>query len=182
MNEFERYFQEAANYHGHACAGIALGTKITLAAMHYLGLDPAQKNKNLIVFVEVDRCMADAVQLITRCTLGHRSLKYVDYGKFAASFVDTASGKAVRATIQEWFESKGPIAEVAAKIAEIPDKEMVILEDIRIEIAPNAMPGKALQRCYCQKCGERVMDGREVRKDGQILCRGCGGERYYSSL
>ena len=103
MNDFEVYLKKAGDYHGHICAGIALGTKMTLAAMKDLGLNPAVKNKNLIVYAEIDRCMTDAVQVITGCSLGHRSLKYVDYGKFAATFVNLDTGKAVRATHQRKF-------------------------------------------------------------------------------
>ena len=87
MNEFETYVKKVGDYHGHVCFGIAMGTKMSLAAMKYLDLDPNVKNKNLIVYAEIDRCMTDAIQVITGCTLGHRTLKDVDYGKFAATFV-----------------------------------------------------------------------------------------------
>jgi formylmethanofuran dehydrogenase subunit E len=179
MNEFEKYLKQAADFHGHACAGIALGTKMTLAAMRRLGLDPSVKNKNLIVFVEVDRCMTDAVQSITRCSLGHRSLKFVDYGKFAASFLDLQSGRAVRATIPESFDSKGPIEEVAARISQMADSDLVILEEVKIDVSQDDLPGSARKRTFCEVCGERVMDGRDVLKDGKTLCRGCAGMRYY---
>jgi formylmethanofuran dehydrogenase subunit E len=65
MNEFENYVKKVGDYHGHVCFGIAMGTKMTLAAMNYLGLDPKVKNKNLIVYAEIDRCMTDAIQVIT---------------------------------------------------------------------------------------------------------------------
>jgi formylmethanofuran dehydrogenase subunit E len=179
MDEFEVFFKQAAEYHGHACAGIALGTKITLAALRYLGLAPGVRHKNLIVFVEVDRCMADAVQFISRCTLGHRTLKFVDYGKFGASFLNSETGRAVRATVRESFDSSGPIEQVAVKIGSLADAELVILEDIAIEIPPGDMPGHTHSRAICAKCGERVMDGREVVKEGRTLCRACAGNRYY---
>jgi formylmethanofuran dehydrogenase subunit E len=179
MNDFDLYFRKAADYHGHACAGIALGAKMTLAAMRYLGFDPAVKNKNLLVFVEVSRCMTDAVQVITRCTLGHRSLKVIDYGKFGATFVNLESGKAVRATIRESFDSSGPIEAVAAQISQMADSELVILEDVKIILEPEEMPGHPHQKIFCRICGERVTDGREVLKDGQTLCRACAGEKYY---
>jgi formylmethanofuran dehydrogenase subunit E len=182
MDDFESYYRKAADFHGHACAGIALGTKMSLAAMRYLGFDPAVKNKKLMVFVEVDRCMTDAVQMVTRCTLGHRSLKFVDYGKFAASFINLESGKGVRATIPESFDSSGTIEEVAAKISEMPDAELVILEDIKIELAPTDLPGRSHKRTFCQNCGERVVDGRDVLQDGKVLCRACAGGRYYKKL
>jgi formylmethanofuran dehydrogenase subunit E len=182
MNDFEIYYRKAADFHGHACAGIALGTKMTLAAMQYLGFDPSLKNKKLMVFVEVDRCMTDAVQVITRCTLGHRSLKFIDYGKFAASFINLESGKGVRATIPESFDSSGPIEEVADKISKMADSELVILEEIKIEIAPTDLPGRSHKRTFCQNCGERVVDGRDILKDGKMLCRACAGDRYYRKL
>jgi ABC-type glutathione transport system ATPase component len=73
MNDYNFYLKKAGDFHGHICAGIALGTKVTLAAMKALGLDPGVRNKNLIVYVEIDRCMTDAVQAITGCSLGTRS-------------------------------------------------------------------------------------------------------------
>lgn len=182
MSDFEVYFNKAAQFHGHACAGIALGTKMALAAMRALGLDPAHKNKNLMVFVEVDRCMTDAIQTVTGCSLGHRSLKFVDYGKFAASFLDLESGKAVRATVPETFDSSGPIEEVALKIAGMADSDLVILEDIKIEVPPADLPGHSQHRAFCEVCGERVMDSRELNKDGKTMCRGCAGRRYYNRL
>jgi len=114
LNDFEQYFKKVSEFHGHACAGIALGTKITLAAMRTLGLDPAVRNKQLMAFVETDRCMADAVMIVTGCTPGHRSLKFVDFGKFAASFLNLENGQAVRATVPESFDSSGPISIVAS--------------------------------------------------------------------
>ncbi len=119
---FEFYLKKAGDYHGHICAGIALGTKMTLAAMKALGMDPGVKNKNLIVYAEIDRCMTDAVQVITGCSLGHRSLKYIDYGKFAATFINLETGKALRATIRESFNSNGPIEEVSKIIEQTPDE------------------------------------------------------------
>ena len=179
MNDFEIYFRKAADYHGHACAGIALGVKMSLAALRYLGLDPAVKNKNLIVFVEADRCMADAVQTVTCCTLGHRTLKFIDYGKLAAGFVNLETGRAVRATVPESFDSSGPIEAVAARIAAMADSELIVLEDIEIDLNPLDLPGHSHKKTYCQVCGERVMDGRDVLKDGRTLCRACAGNRYY---
>ena len=86
IEKMDIYLEKAKAFHGDVCAGIVLGTRLTLAGMKALGLDPAKKNKNLIVFVEIDRCITDAVQAITGCSLGHRTLKYVNYGKFGATF------------------------------------------------------------------------------------------------
>jgi len=180
MDNFEFYLKKAGDYHGHICAGIALGTKMTLAAMKALGLDPAVKNKNLIVYAEIDRCMTDAVQVITGCSLGHRSLKYVDYGKFAATYVNQDTGKALRASIKESFDSNGPIEEVSRIIARTPDSDMVNLQEVTVNIAETDLPGFPREKASCAVCGERIMDGREVKTGGRTLCRACANGKYYS--
>ena len=180
MNDFEFYLKKAGDYHGHVCAGIALGTKMSLAAMKALGLDPGIKNKNLIVYAEIDRCMTDAVQVVTGCSLGHRSLKHIDYGKFAATFINLDTGKSLRASIKESFDSNGPIEEISRIIARTPDEEMVILQEVQIDIPENDLPGPPKKKSYCSICSERVMDGREVNREGKTLCRACANGKYYS--
>jgi formylmethanofuran dehydrogenase subunit E len=180
VSDFEFYLKKAGDYHGHICAGIALGTKMTLAAMKYLGMNPTHKNKNLIVYAEIDRCMTDAVQTITGCSLGHRSLKYVDYGKFAATFVDLNRGKAFRVSIKESFNSDGPIEEVSRVIANTPDNEMVVLQEVKIDIPETDLPGFPTKKALCSICGERIMDGREINQGGKALCRACANGKYYA--
>jgi iron complex transport system ATP-binding protein len=180
MNNFEFYLKKAGDYHGHVCAGIALGTKMTLAAMNALGLDPCVKNKNLIVYAEIDRCMTDAIQVVTGCSLGHRSLKHIDYGKFAATFINLDTGKALRASIKESFDSKGPIEEISRKIAQTPDSDLVILQEVRVNIPETDLPGPPQKKAYCSLCGERIMDGRDVIQEGKTVCRACANGKYYS--
>ncbi len=182
MSDFELYLKKVGEIHGHICSGIALGTKMTLAAMKTLGLKPGMKHKNLIVYVEIDRCMTDAVQIITGCSLGHRSLKHVDYGKFAATFVNTDTGQALRATIKESFDSRGTVDEICKKVESAQDEEMVILQNVKVVIPETDLPGTPRKKRFCSICSERVMDGREVYLDNKILCRGCAGGRYYSDI
>jgi formylmethanofuran dehydrogenase subunit E len=179
MSDYKMFLKKAGDYHGHICSGIALGTKMTLAALKALDMDPGVKPKNLIVYAEIDRCMTDAVQAITGCTLGHRSLKFIDYGKFAATFVDLTSGRALRATIKESFDSHRPVEEVTAILDRMPDAELVVLQEVKMEIPETDLPGKPQKRAFCSICGERVMDGREVNRAGKALCRGCANGKYY---
>lgn len=178
--DFDYYLKKAGDFHGHLCGGIVLGTKMTLAALKALGMDPGVKNKNLIVFVEVDRCMTDAVQAITGCSVGHRSLKHIDYGKFAATFVNLETKRALRATIKESFDSHGPIDEVIKKVAAAPDADLVILQEVKVDIPETDLPGNPTQRAYCSACGERVMDGRDVKRGDKVLCRACANGKYYA--
>lgn len=74
---------------------------MTMAGCREVGLDEPKKTKQLIVYVEIDRCAADAIQAVTGCKLGKRTLKHVDYGKMAATFVNIATGRAVRVAAKE---------------------------------------------------------------------------------
>jgi formylmethanofuran dehydrogenase subunit E len=182
MSDFDVYLKKAGDLHGHICTGIALGMKISLAAMKHLGLKPGERHKNLIVYTEIDRCMTDAVQTITGCSLGHRSLKHVDYGKFAATFVNLDTGKAVRGTVKEHFSNEETIEKTLEKLARIPDIELVTLEEVTINIPETDLPGQPVRKAVCANCGERIMDGREVKKGDKTLCRGCANGKYYHEV
>jgi formylmethanofuran dehydrogenase subunit E len=172
------YLKKGEALHGDICGGIVLGTRLTLAAMRALGMDPAVRNKNLIVFVEVDRCMTDAVQAVTGCSLGHRTLKYVNYGKFGAVFYDLESKRAVRVT-----ERKGVRKETQGDLAMdfriIPDEELIRMEEVEINLDSNDLPGKPEKIRECQQCGELIFDGKEVNQNGRVLCRACADGAYY---
>src|SRR5271157_637710 len=101
MADLDILLQKAKEFHGEICAGIVLGTRMTIIGTRELGMNPLEKNRNLIVYVEIDRCIADAIQAITGCSLGHRTLKYKPYGKFAATYVDLKTGTAVRVNVLE---------------------------------------------------------------------------------
>jgi formylmethanofuran dehydrogenase subunit E len=180
MSDYDIYLEKAGHFHGHICVGIALGTRISLAAMKALGLKPGVRNKKLIVYTEIDRCMTDAVQTITGCSLGHRSLKHVDYGKFAATFVNLDTGRAIRGTVKEHFSNEKSIDETLEKLAHIPDNKLVALQEVVVIIPETDLPGSPVRKAVCVMCEERIMDGREVKKDGKILCRACATGRYYS--
>jgi formylmethanofuran dehydrogenase subunit E len=182
MSEFDIFLKKAGNFHGSICTGIILGTRITLAAMRALGLTPGIKTKSLIVYTEIDRCMTDAVQAITRCSLGRRSLKHMDYGKFAATFVNLDTGRAVRGTVKEHFGNEDNIEETLKKLAAIPDSELVTLQEVTVDIPETDMPGPTVRKSVCADCGERVVDGREVRRGNKTLCRTCAGDGYYHTL
>ncbi len=182
MKDFDFYLKKAGDFHGHVCAGIALGTRISLAAMRELGLQPGVKNKSLIVYAEIDRCMTDAVQTVTGCSLGHRSLKYADYGKFAATFVNLGTGRAVRATVREHFSNEATIEETLKKLARIPDGQLITMQDVTVDIPETDLPGPPRREAVCAACGERVVDGRDISEGDKVLCRACAGAAYYREI
>ena len=102
-NTFEGLLDESVKIHGHLCPGQVLGVKMSMLGLRNIGIDePKGKDrKSLIVFVEMDRCATDAVQSVTGCSLGHRTMKFMDYGKMAATFMNLKTGKAVRVVAKE---------------------------------------------------------------------------------
>ncbi len=180
IEDFYYFVKKIEEFHGHVCVGIAMGTKSALAAMRVLGFDPyVKKHKDLIVYVETDRCMTDAVQGVSGCGLGKRSLKYVDYGKFAATFVRLSTGEAYRVTTTKDFPKELSVDEVLKLVSETPDEEMLLLERVEVDIPENDLPGSAKERAVCSVCNERVMDGRAVYKDGVPYCKACLYGAYY---
>lgn len=185
MSEFDILFNKAKDFHGHVCPGIVLGTRLTIAGLHALGMDPLQPNKNLIVYMEIDRCGTDAVQAITGCSLGHRSLKHKDYGKFAATFVDTKNDKAVRVSIHEKNReehNKLEPKEVIKVLSVVPDEEILKIEQVRVNIPKEDQPGLPIGKAVCSRCGEQISDNRHVVVDGKVLCRNCAHGSYYTVL
>ena len=182
MDDYEILVEKARKFHGGICPGIVMGTRMTIAAMKELGLDPKERSHDLIVYIEIDRCMTDAVQAITGCSLGHRSLKYVDYGKFAATFINMKTGKAVRVSSIE-DRSKDPanqsMEDAVKKLATMPEEELLKLEDVKLKVPENDIPGLPQHKAVCSKCGERIMDGRDVLEDGKVVCKACADRPYY---
>ncbi len=192
MNEFdfESLLQESARIHGHLCPGQVLGVKMSMLGLREIGIrDPKGKDrKSIIVFVEMDRCATDAVQSVTGCSLGHRTMKFMDYGKMAATFVNLRTGKAKRVIAKEESRRKAReyFPEIENKYAAqleayriMPNEELFDVMKVHVKINPEDMPGRPLRRIKCESCGEYVQDLREVYQDGKILCRPCAQSGYY---
>ncbi len=188
---FDSLLEQSAKIHGHLCAGQVLGVRMSILGLREIGInDPKGKDrKNIIVFVEMDRCATDAVQSVTGCSLGHRTMKFMDYGKMAATFLNTKTGKAIRIVAREdsrvkakeYFpnvENKYAAQLEAYKI--MSDEELFDVMEVIVKVAPEDMPGRPLARVKCDSCGEHVQDMREVVLNDRILCRPCAEGGYYS--
>src|SRR3954467_2480865 len=103
MKSFDDYLRDAEQAHGHLCAGQVLGVRMAMLGLRELNLDDPQgkDRKRIVTFVEIDRCATDAIGVVTGCRLGKRALKFRDWGKMAATFVDVQSGRAVRVAAKE---------------------------------------------------------------------------------
>jgi formylmethanofuran dehydrogenase subunit E len=190
MDTLDQYLREAEVAHGHLCAGQVLGVRLAMAGLSRLGIaDPrGADRKRLVTYVEIDRCATDAIGVVTGCRLGKRALKFRDWGKMAATFVDLQSGKAVRVAAKE--SSKDAARRLHPEIdsnnqqqmlayREMSDEDLFEFENVRVEVGPEDLPGYKGERIVCAECGEGISFRREVMRDGKALCRGCAGESYY---
>jgi formylmethanofuran dehydrogenase subunit E len=102
MDDIQSLYQKAGSFHGSICAGIILGVRMAFLACQMHGInDPnsPENRKKLITWVEIDRCATDGIQSVTGCSLGRRTLKVINYGIMAATFLNVESQKAFRISV-----------------------------------------------------------------------------------
>lgn len=191
MKTLDEYLQLAAVAHGHLCAGQVLGVRLAMLGLRELGItDPIGERKRIVTFVEIDRCMTDAIGLVANCRLGKRALKFRDWGKVAATFVDLPTGRAIRIAAKEsskqiardMFPEMSKDAGQQKAYAELSEDVLFEKKWVKVEVKPEDLPGYKGPRVVCAECGEGINFGREVLRHGRTLCRGCVGETYYSQL
>ena len=213
MQRLENLLHEAEIAHGHLCAGQILGVRMAMLGCRLLGIDDPRgfdsplDRKRLVTFVEIDRCATDAIAVVTGCRLGKRALKFRDWGKMAASFVDLGrpgrpdlglpeaieGGRAVRIAARE--SSKDRAREMYPEIdnknaqqmkayREMPDEDLFEWQWVSIPLHAREMPGYKAGRIVCAECGEGINFDRQVEMDGRVLCQSCAHPetRYYQPL
>jgi len=188
MKSLEEYLALAEEAHGHLCAGQVLGVRLAMLGLRKLGIDdPAADRKRLVTYVEIDRCVTDAVAVVANCRLGKRALKFRDWGKVAATFVDLKTGRAVRVAAKESAKqsAREMFPELEKEVgqqkayAQLPDEVLFEVADVKVRLGPEDLPGFKGPRVVCDECGEGINFKREVLRGGRTLCRGCAGEQYY---
>jgi len=193
MKSFDELLEISTRIHGHICAGQVIGVRMSMIALALLGIhDPkGLDRKKLYILVEIDRCATDAIQSVTGCSLGKRSMKWLDHGIMAATFVNLLTGKAVRITaLEEARErSKEYCSEIADKYARqleaykiMPENELFRVESVSLIIPPEDLPGRPLKRVQCEICADWVQDCRDELYEGKVVCRNCARGRYYSKI
>jgi formylmethanofuran dehydrogenase subunit E len=189
VKSLNEYLDLAAVAHGHLCAGQVLGVRMAMLGLRELGIDdPIAERKRIITYVEIDRCLTDAVALVANCRLGKRALKVRDWGKVAATFVDLKTGRAVRIAAKEsskkaareMFPDMTKDAGQQKAYAQLSDEFLFEKQWVSVDVKPEDLPGFKGPRVVCEECGEGINFKREVWQDGRTLCRSCAGERYYS--
>jgi formylmethanofuran dehydrogenase subunit E len=153
---------------------------MTMIGLRRIGItDPkGADRKKIMVFVEIDRCIADAVMALTGCRPGKRTMKVKDYGKMAATFINLETGKAVRLAAAMRQGERGP-----EDFGTVPEEELFSITEVEVPLLPGDMPGKPTRRVTCSRCGETIMDGRDIQAADGVVCQPCQTEkRYYRVL
>ncbi len=198
MLTLDDYLREAEIAHGHLCAGQVLGVRLAMLGLEKLGIEDARgkDRKRLVTFVEIDRCATDAIAVVTGCRLGKRALKFRDWGKMAATFVDlgikdVSAGKAIRIAAKESskalarsmhpeIESKNQQQMLAYR--EMAEDDLFTKQWVKVDLPAEEFPGYKGDRIVCAECGEGINFRREVLRAGRVLCKACAGDCYYEIL
>jgi formylmethanofuran dehydrogenase subunit E len=188
--------QESAKRHDHLCPRQVLGVRLGLAGLKALSLPQngtsqrfENTDKRLLTFVETDGCGSDGIAIATGCSIGHRTLRVIDYGKVAATLVDTNTKKAVRVSPSTYsrelalrYAPKAPSRWHAYLKAYhiMPDDQLLRIQQVRIKQSVSEIVSDPEARAICERCGEEIINEREVLLNSAILCLDCAGESYYS--
>jgi formylmethanofuran dehydrogenase subunit E len=192
MQDFDTLLKNSAAAHGHLCPGQVVGVRMAMLGCRLIQLDEPTRIdqiKKLIVFVEMDRCTGDAVAHVTGVKLGRRSLKYMDYGIMAATFVNLETDTAFRVISTEEARDLAPAyaPEISDKYARqleaykrMPDSVLFRVQQVRVNMNEYDLPGPTRKKVSCSRCGQVVRDNRELVKNGYILCKPCAHGAYFS--
>ncbi|MGA2674609.1 MAG: formylmethanofuran dehydrogenase subunit E family protein [Terracidiphilus sp.] len=195
MESLDELLRMAEAAHGHLCAGQILGVRMALLGLERLGIEDPRgaDRKRLVTFVEIDRCATDAIGLVTGCRLGKRTLKFRDWGKMAATFVDLESGRGVRIVALE--DSRELARQLYPHVESMSRQQMAAYQElaterlfreqrVRVELDAADLPGYKADRLVCPRCGEGVNFGRFVQTDEERLCLSCARRelRYWEPI
>ena len=192
IETLERLVESSAGAHGHLCAGQVVGVRMALLGCRLVDLNLpllGRAIKKLLVWVEMDRCTADAVAHTTGVKLGRRSLKFKDYGIMAATFHNLENGAAFRVVSTE--EARDLVFQYAPELAgdplqaveaykRMPEAVLFRVQRVSLNLAQVDLPGPTKAKAVCSRCGQVVRDGREITTPEGVLCRPCGGEVYFT--
>ena len=193
MEDFETLLKGSAESHGHLCPGQVVGVRMAILGCKLIGLnDPKAPDqiKKIIIYVEIDRCATDAIAYVTGVKLGRRSLKFVDYGIMAATFVNLETGKAYRVVSTEASRDLVPsyAPEITGKgqqqlgaYKRMPDSVLFRVQEVRVPIGESDLPGPTRHKVICARCGQVVRDKREVIIEDVPVCQPCARGPYFSS-
>jgi formylmethanofuran dehydrogenase subunit E len=175
--ELETLLDKCVAFHGHICMGQVLGVRVAVKGME-LAAPPTPRD--LIVAVENERCLADAVLTVTGTRIGRRTLKLYKYGKMAATFLNCSTGKAYRVNVNYRGPQPGNDQQAMRAILSLPDEEVVAWDEVEFSLPEFEQPGHPKRVVECSVCGEKIFDGKDLEGRNGPTCIPCMQGGYYS--
>ncbi len=181
------------DFHGHWCPGLAIGIRAGELALAEFG---RAGDEEVVAVVETDMCGVDAIQVLTGCTFGKGNLLHRDYGKIAFTFYRRRDAKALRLVFEadrlggpdhatEELQQKRAVGTLTAEESAQLDayraewSRRIMSADVadvfRVEPAVGPIPQRArlMPSLVCDACGEKTMESRTRRLNGQVVCPPC---------
>jgi formylmethanofuran dehydrogenase subunit E len=187
--ELSDLLSTSAARHSHLCPRQVLGVRMGLAGLALFDIPRPNTKKHLLVISETDGCFVDGIEAATGATVGHRTLRILDYGKVAATFVDTRSAQAFRLApcldirLRARDYSPGETRHYFTQLLGyqvMPDHELFTCTQVMLNQPLEAILSQPGMRVSCAYCGEEIINERQVSLGGVLLCRTCAGEGYYT--
>lgn len=182
---FEEYCEKVQAFHNYIAPGVILG-----GVMVNLGQQFFSENTVYDVICESRKCLPDAVQLLTPCTIGNGWLKILDVGRFALVFYDKSLGDGVRIwvdlekleqwpVINDWFFQLTPkhLQNKTALLQQIQMAGTDILSKTKIQVSAEFLhQHKQKGILICPQCHEAYPS------EHGSMCKVCQGFRLPYSL
>ena len=101
---FEEYIKEAETFHGFAAPGLLVGGFMVNKAIRHFPAGVLYE-----ALCETSKCLPDAIQLLTPCTIGNGRLRIISLGRFALTLFNKDTGVGIRvfpdpAKLESWPE------------------------------------------------------------------------------
>ena len=165
-------YKNIISFHGHSCPGLAIGYRMTKAALDFLS-ELRSEDEGIVAIVENNACGVDALQFLSGCTFGKGNLIFKDYGKHVYTLYDRKTKKGVRVVFND-----RAITEAMRKdrdqlidwLLSAPENEIVSLKEVRID---EPEPARIMKTVTCEFCEEGVMETRIRKINGKTACIPC---------
>lgn len=185
----QRALENSAALHRHLCPRQILGVRIGFAGADMLGIEVPRSDKKMLVIVETDGCFISGIQTATGVGVNYRTLRVVDYGKVAATFVNIVSGEAIRIfphpDVRQTAWDFAPPGETRRYYAMLygyqvmPLEKLLFFEQVQLKTKVTTLISRPGVRVDCSQCGEEILNEREIVIQGQFFCAACAYDKYY---
>ena len=192
LAQVEQLVHASARLHGHLCPGQVIGVRMSILGLGLLGYGcplGMPEIKNIIGFVEIERCLADAVAVASGLRFGRGSLRLINQGLLAATFLDATTGRAVRLVSREdsrqaalalFPNEPNPHNAQVLAYRVMPDADLFDAQWVAVPLTPDQMPGVRPPKTPCANCGILIRSGQVHQVQGRDLCAPCAGRAYFS--